>query len=124
MTRTTEQLLESICQLLEENIAVSRHILSALGTTQRSSVELAENAKGVVQIAVKSYAESPIDDACIDAVAAFASLKREVERGQMQQWQATVDDLQAKRTAEHKRIYGSEHDGSMKYDLPPESTRT
>ncbi len=108
-------------QLLLDILAELRQIRATLGNTSRSSVELSENAKGAVQITVKAYAESPIDTACIEASSGFATMKREVERGQMQQWQITVDDLQSKRTAEHKRIFGSEQDGTP-YDLPKGST--
>jgi hypothetical protein len=105
-------------QLLLDILAELRQIRAALGNTSRSSVELSENAKGAVQITVKAYSESPIDTACIEASSGFATMKREVDRGQMTQWAETVADLQAKRAAEHKRIYGSEADGSVKYDLP------
>lgn len=74
-------------------LAELKAIRAAQGNT--SSVELEENAKGAVQITVKTYVSSPpIDEACTEAVAAFAVLKREVERGQMAQWKDTLEAVQ------------------------------
>src|SRR4051812_23834518 len=96
---------------MREILAELRALRLALGSQSRSSVELTENAKGAVQITVKAYTDSPIDSACVEAVAGFATLKHEVERGQMQQWKDTLADARADRAskdATYKRIYGEE----------------
>ena len=90
-------LAEGTNQLLTELLAEVKHLRAALGSSSRSSAELTENAKGAVQITVKAYVDSPMDSACIEAVAAFRTLKAEVERGQLEQWKSTVEELQRER---------------------------
>jgi hypothetical protein len=84
-------------QVLGAILAELKHIRAASASTARSSVELAETAKGTVLITVKAYADSPIDSACIEATAGFATMKQEVERGQMRQWQDTLDAVTMQR---------------------------
>lgn len=90
---------DALCDLLGEVLAEMKSIRAALGTSARSSVELAENAKGGVQITVKAYAEAPIDSACTEAIAAFATMKDEVRRGQMDDWASALDMVRADREA-------------------------
>jgi hypothetical protein len=85
-------------QVLGAILAELKHIRAASASTARSSVELAETAKGAVQLSVKSYQDSPIVDAGINAIAEFGLLKREIERQQARQWQVTVDALAAKQS--------------------------
>jgi hypothetical protein len=97
--RTSRDVLVSIAQMQVEILAELRHLRAALGSSSRSSVELAETAKGAVQVTVKTYVDcAPIDDACTEAVAAFATLKQEVERGQMEQWHSTVAALNGEKS--------------------------
>ena len=97
--RTTLNVLVDIAQALQDLREEVRQIRNAVGSNVRSSVELAENAKGAVQIAVKAYVDSPIDSACIEAVAGFRTLKQEVERGIMDNWAAEVERLRVERGA-------------------------
>lgn len=54
--RETHDVLVSMCQLAEEQLAVSRHILAALGSSNdsRSSIEIKTSTRGV-DIASKAY---------------------------------------------------------------------
>ena len=99
-TRSDHQVLVSIAQLQTEILTELQHIRTALNSSARSSVELAENAKGAVQITVKTYVDcAPVDDACIEAVAGFRTLKKEVERGMMEGWRETIEQLQRERAS-------------------------
>ena len=104
-------------ETMREILAELRALRLAFGSQSRSSVELTENAKGAVQITVKTYADSPIDAACVEAIAGFATLKHEVERGQMEQWRDTLEKVELdKKVAMHKKIYGEEPNNTA-YDL-------
>lgn len=90
--RTDHQVLVSLCQLAEEQLAELKHLRAAVGAsaTSRSSVQLEQGAKEV-RLSVKVYENSDVTEAGINAVAEFATLFREVERQQANQWRETVD---------------------------------
>lgn len=59
-TRNTHDVLAALCQLAEEQLAVSRHILAALGATGSiPSVELSVDSKALVKPVVKVYNLDP-----------------------------------------------------------------
>jgi len=101
---TTEQLLEGIANELVRMNGTLEHLLGevrdlrmALGNTSRSSVELSQNAKGAVQIAVKSYADSPVEEAGNNAVAEFGRLYRLAEENMLNGWRDSLEALSASR---------------------------
>jgi hypothetical protein len=54
--RSTDQLIQSLCQLTEETLAELRHIRAALGASGSvSSVELTVDSKAIVKPTVKVY---------------------------------------------------------------------
>jgi len=94
---TTEQLLEAVLNELVRMNGTLEHIRAAVGSTSRSSVELSQNAKGAVQIAVKSYADSPVEEAGNNAVAEFGRLYRLAEENMLNGWRDSLEALSASR---------------------------
>lgn len=64
--RTERDLLISMCQLLEENLAELKHLRAAVGMSSdsRSSVEITVDSKATVKPTVKVYADSDPTAAC------------------------------------------------------------
>jgi hypothetical protein len=78
--RSEHDLLVSLAQLLEESLAVQRHILAKLGqsTDSRSSVEVKTSTRGV-DIAAKSYADSDVSAQVTPAVLAYFDTLEQVQ---------------------------------------------
>lgn len=93
--RTERQILEDIVAQTFDMLTELKHIRAALGQsgTSRSSVELAQNAKGGIQITVKAYEGSDVEQPIVDAIAGFRTAYREVQHQQLADWQETVNHL-------------------------------
>lgn len=89
--RTTARMLESICQLLLENLTELRHIRATLAASGSvSSVQIEQGAKEV-RICVKAYESSDVQSAGDAALAEFGRLFRLIEERQLRQWRDSVD---------------------------------
>jgi hypothetical protein len=76
LERTDTDVLISIANLLEEVLAVQRHMLARISDTadSRSSVEIATNSKGT-NITCKAYSGSDIEQAESAALESYLRLK-------------------------------------------------
>jgi hypothetical protein len=78
--RTDTDVLISIANLLEEVLAVQRHMLARISDTadSRSSVEIATNSKGT-NITCKAYSGSDIEQAESAALESYLRLKSQFD---------------------------------------------
>lgn len=101
--RNTHDVLVSLCQLAEEQLAVSRHILSALNrpsSESRSSVEFDSNGSaGKVKVKVKEYVDQPVDETLSGLKQKFTAAMADIEDAQSAGWRATVNGLAAEGAA-------------------------
>jgi hypothetical protein len=90
--RTDHDVLVSLCQLAEEQLAVSRHLLAAASTPKesRSSATVKTSARGY-DLEVKSYADGVLPTAVDEAVAEYARAQCKLAALQLANWAATVD---------------------------------
>lgn len=103
--RNTHDVLISLCQLAEEQLAVSRHILAALNrpsSESRSSVEFDSNGSaGKVKVKVKEYVDQPVDETLIGLKQKFTAAMADIEDAQSAGWRATVNGLAAEGAVAH-----------------------
>lgn len=98
--RSEGELLVSIAQLLEEQLAELRHIRAALAADDRKdSFAIDSNSSaGKIKVSAKRYAAT-VDEARADAELEFARGMALLEQAQTDGWQATVQRLAAERTS-------------------------
>jgi len=94
--RSDHDVLVSIANLLEENLAVLRHILTTLRSSSdsRSSAELkVSSARTAPDPTVKVYEGSPVDGLVETALTEFGRLKREADAHALDGWAEAVGNI-------------------------------
>lgn len=99
-TRTDHQVLVSIAQLLEEQLAEIKHLRAAVGAAaeSRSSASVKTSARGY-DCDIKSYADGLLDTAIDEAVAGYARAQIELAALQANGWRETANSTRAERVA-------------------------
>jgi hypothetical protein len=92
--RNTHEILASLCQLAEEQLAELRHANArAAGPGESRSSACVKTSTRGVDLEVKSYADGLLPDAIDDAIEGYRRGQLKLAELQANQWRDTVDGL-------------------------------
>jgi hypothetical protein len=91
-TRNAHDVLVSLCQLAEEQLAELRRLNArAQSSESRSSAEIDSNGcAGRIKVKIKCYGET-VEEASAGAMVEFTRAMAELEQAQLAGWKATLD---------------------------------